>query len=53
MLMSAVGASLGGYYLEWLGIARSVQLMAALTIAPGLMWVGWLFLRRAERESTV
>ncbi|MGY8824106.1 MAG: MFS transporter [Candidatus Latescibacterota bacterium] len=42
MLMSAVGASMGGYYLEWLDIAGAVQWMAALTVVPGLLWVGWL-----------
>lgn len=46
MLMSAVGASAGGYYLEWFGIAGAVQLTAALTLVPCLLWVGWLALRR-------
>lgn len=52
MLMSAVGASFGGYYLQWLGIAGSVQWMAVLTVAPGILWVGWLLWRGAEEGPT-
>ncbi len=46
MLMSAAGASMGGYYLEWLGVAGALYWMAALTVVPGLMWVGWLLARQ-------
>ncbi len=48
MLMSAAGASAGGYYLEWMGIAGAVHATAALTLVPGALWVGWLVARRAR-----
>ena len=48
MLMSAAGASAGGYYLEWLGIAGAVHATAFLTLIPCALWVGWLVARRAR-----
>ena len=46
MLMSAVGASVGGYYLEWFGIAGAVHTTALLTLLPCALWISWLVLRR-------
>ena len=47
MLMSAVGASIGGYYLEWFGIAGAVRTTALLTLLPCALWVGWLVFNRS------
>lgn len=41
-LMSAVGAGLGGQYLEVFTIANAVHWMAAVTMLPGIVWLWWL-----------
>jgi len=41
-LMSAVGAGLGGQYLEVFTIANAVHWMAAVTMLPGILWLWWL-----------
>ena len=47
MLMSAVGASVGGYYIEWFGIAGTVYMTAFLTLLPCALWVAWLIFHRS------
>ena len=42
-LMSAIGAALGGQYLEVFVIADAVHWMASVTILPGLLWMWWLW----------
>lgn len=46
MLMSALGASVGGYYLEWFGIAGAIHTTTFFTLLPCALWIGWLVLRR-------
>jgi MFS family permease len=41
-LMSAVGAGLGGQYLEFFTIANAVHWMASVTMLPGILWLWWL-----------
>ena len=53
MLMSAVGASIGGYYLEWFGIAGAVRTTALLTLLPCALWVGWAGLSPLCRLGSV
>ena len=52
MLMSAVGASLGGFYLELFGLSGTVLWMALLTVVPGLMWLGWVLWGRSGRGDS-
>lgn len=42
-LMSAIGAGLGGQYLEIFDIAGAIHWMAAVTLLPGILWVWWLW----------
>lgn len=42
-LMSAVGAGLGGQYLELFSIVEALHFMAAVTVLPGLLWGWWLY----------